>query len=224
MPRGTMPARLPPASAAALVETGSMRAVMEAWSYMRQFIMPYNPSDTKYWCVSPPLTTLPSSSERMRREKTIVARVVVASAKYRPGSAMTRTPEETGKRLSRVALTMLATSVRVTSDSWVAATCLTEPEKPPPMSTTLSGGKPTRSAMSKASRALSSASRNALGLVAPDPTWKATPSTLTPRCFAAVSRGSISVGSAPYLLPRTHLASGSSARRRRSTFMSGESS
>ena len=123
------------------------------------------------------MATEPSSSERMRREKTIVARVVVASAKYLPGSEMMRTPEDSGKNSSRAALTVLATSVRVTSESLVAATVLTEPEKPPPMSTSLRGGRPTRSAMSKARRALSRATRNARGLVAPDPTWKATPST-----------------------------------------------
>mmetsp|Transcript_33607 Transcript_33607/g.53898 ORF Transcript_33607/g.53898 Transcript_33607/m.53898 type:complete len:265 (-) Transcript_33607:2458-3252(-) len=225
-PGGMMAEKLPAASAAALVATGSTRDVTVAWSYMMLFIMPYRPSLTKYWWLSSPGASEPLASERMRRENTMHARVTHVSAKYRPGSEMTRTPSAAGKRRSSESFTSTATAVSVTSfslDEPADASAEPAPLKPPPMSSTFMVGRPRRAAVSKATRANSSASRNARGLVAPLPTWNATPATWTPRAWAARSSGSTSAGSAPYLLPRTQRASGSSARTRRSTRMSGAS-
>ena len=136
---------------------------------------------------------------------------------------MTRTPSAAGKRRSSDSFTSPATAVSVTSlslDAWLEVSA---PENPPPMSSTSIGGRPTRSAVSNATRAYSSASRNARGFVAPDPTWNAHPATFTPSALAARSRGSTSAGSAPYLFPSTQRASGSSARRRSKTRISGAS-
>mmetsp|Transcript_4452 Transcript_4452/g.18981 ORF Transcript_4452/g.18981 Transcript_4452/m.18981 type:complete len:220 (+) Transcript_4452:1132-1791(+) len=169
-PTGMSPFVFPAAKAAALVATGSTRDVIVAWSYMMEFIIPYSPSVTKYWCESSPGASDPSLSERIRREKIWHASVTHASEKYRPGSEMTRTPSRAGKRRSSDSFTSPATAVSVTSlslDAWLEVSA---PEKPPPMSSTSIGGRPSRSAVSNATRAYSSASRNAKGFVAPDPT------------------------------------------------------
>lgn len=47
---------------------------------------------------------------------------------------------------------------------------------------------------------------NASGLLAPEPTWKDTPSTWRPSRAAAASNESTSSASAPYLLPNWHRA------------------
>mmetsp|Transcript_4529 Transcript_4529/g.16079 ORF Transcript_4529/g.16079 Transcript_4529/m.16079 type:complete len:298 (-) Transcript_4529:2410-3303(-) len=213
----------PAASAAAFVATGRRREFTVAWSYMIEFIMPYSPSDTKYWCESSPGASDPSSVLRILREKIMHASVTHASAKYRPGSEMTRTPSASGKRRSRDLFTSPATAASVTSSSFDASSALMLPLNPPPMSSTSIGGNPSSFAASNATRANSSASRNASGFVAPEPTWNDTPFTLTPSLFAASRSTLTSAGSAPYLFPSTHRASGSSARRRRRTFISGAS-
>ena len=80
-PTGMSPPVLPCASAAALVATGSTRDVTVAWSYMMEFIIPYNPSVTKYWCESSPGASEPSDSDRILREKIWHASVTHASEK-----------------------------------------------------------------------------------------------------------------------------------------------
>mmetsp|Transcript_6355 Transcript_6355/g.23966 ORF Transcript_6355/g.23966 Transcript_6355/m.23966 type:complete len:310 (+) Transcript_6355:475-1404(+) len=222
-PTGIRPAMLPCASAPAFVATGRTRDVITAWSYIMEFIMPYKPSVTKYWCESSPFASDPSSSLLIRLEKIWHARVTHASEKYRPGSEITLTPCSTGNSRSRESFTSPATAVRVTSLSLDAHDEVSAPENPPPMSRISIAGKPTRSAVSKATRANSRASLNAAGFVAPEPTWNAHPATFTPSAFAARSSGSTSAGSAPYLFPSTHRASGSSARSRSKTRMSGAS-
>lgn len=61
--------------------------------------------------------------------------------------------------------------------------------------------KPCAAPRSQARRASSMAWLKAGAWVAPEPTWKATPSTATPSARAASSSGSHSCASAPYLFP-----------------------
>mmetsp|Transcript_22750 Transcript_22750/g.27494 ORF Transcript_22750/g.27494 Transcript_22750/m.27494 type:complete len:228 (-) Transcript_22750:2425-3108(-) len=138
------------------------------------------------------------------------ASVAAASAKYRPGSEITRTPLETGKCCSRAALMEAPTASRVTpSTSWSA------PENPPPISSKCISFRPNVSAKSKAARATETARLKDFGSVAPLPTWKEIPTTFKLRLAAVFNRCSTSCSSAPYLSPRGQRAAGSSARRRR---------
>mmetsp|Transcript_23948 Transcript_23948/g.52407 ORF Transcript_23948/g.52407 Transcript_23948/m.52407 type:complete len:243 (+) Transcript_23948:547-1275(+) len=134
--------------------------------------------------------------------------VADVSAKKRPGSAMTRTPESTGKSSSSAVLMVEEMSPNMTlpcSSKW--------PVKPPPMSSS-SMWKPMSSARSKMWRAVAMAPLNTAMFLAPEPTWKETPTTCSPRFLACCRRAGASSGLAPYLRPSFTMASGSSARMR----------
>mmetsp|Transcript_14548 Transcript_14548/g.24651 ORF Transcript_14548/g.24651 Transcript_14548/m.24651 type:complete len:242 (-) Transcript_14548:2032-2757(-) len=189
----------------------SGRTATTAWSYKMQLKEPYIPSMIQYSRVSLGAASASAGNwSRTRLENTCVHKVAMGSAMYRPGSDITRTPSLSGKNFSREELMASATALKATPSASADM-----PEKPPPMSSKVNLVSPSSPATSNAAFAMETARGNAAGSVAPLPTWKLTPTTLRFRRRAALSRGTISSCSAPYLVPRGQRAVGSSALMRR---------
>mmetsp|Transcript_45616 Transcript_45616/g.116706 ORF Transcript_45616/g.116706 Transcript_45616/m.116706 type:complete len:210 (+) Transcript_45616:730-1359(+) len=132
---------------------------------------------------------------------------------------MTLTPQPSGKCTSSAALTASGTPSMSTVPSSRSSAFM-----PPPMSRMVMS-KPRAAAMSNTMRERSMASAKEAGFLLPLPTWKATPTTDSPREAAWSSRAAASsMVSTPYLLPRPQRASGSSARMRSRRRVSGECS
>mmetsp|Transcript_48203 Transcript_48203/g.119370 ORF Transcript_48203/g.119370 Transcript_48203/m.119370 type:complete len:203 (+) Transcript_48203:811-1419(+) len=140
------------------------------------------------------------------RPMTLTARVWVEAARKRPGSARKRTPE--GKCAWRARRRGAAIAAKERAG-------VSTPGKPPPTSRR-SIGAPRERAAEKTSAARATASTKARGEVQPEPTWKETPRTRTPRRCASRRRARASARGAPYLHDMTQAAEESSTAMRRS--------